>query len=60
MFSKRPGETRIGYEEDIDIVEKTRPKLFQLKIPTSLNPTRLFINMDNPIPKYNHGINFYK
>lgn len=60
MFSKRVGETRFGYEEDIDIVEKNTVKVISVENPHKPQPHKVIINMDNPIPKYNHGINFYK
>ena len=61
MFSKRRGETRIGYEEDIDLVEEIiTAKVVSVDTPPKLNPHKVIINMDKPRPKYNHGINFYK
>ena len=59
MFSKRVGKQESGTKK-ISTSLKNTAKVISVDTPPKLKPHKVIINMDNPIPKYNHGINFYK
>ena len=59
MFSKRLGKRESGTKK-ISTSLKNTAKVISVENPHKPQPHKVIINMYNPMPKYSHGINFYK